>query len=320
MALTRPAQRAIDSFSTRKPHYIRKRLYSEEFDQHGYAEVAQQLRDCHETEVLACCGHCGQSWYILNRCRLRVCPLCSYEVSVKRGHYLLALTNMMQYPKLLTLTMDRWAGNPHEGIKYLRGKWNLLRKHPLFATVIGGAYQIEVLPHPEGYHIHMHVLIDAPFIPYQKLFSAWAQIIEQNAPQIDIRAARTKPQRIYAAKHAAKSADFYADPATVVAWYEATKGQRLFATFGKWYNAKLEELPGQALLEPQEPACPFCGAERSVFLARDGPWVTGHKDWQTLRKHFTKGDEEHRAIEELRHRIDNLRAQEKTQLQLTGLR
>lgn len=320
MSLTRPVQRALESFTARKPHYIRKRLYAEEFANQQYPDVAQQLRNCHETEVLACCGHCGKSWYILNRCRLRVCPLCSYEVSKRRGHYLLALTNMMQYPKLLTLTMDRWQGNPHNGIKYLRDKWNLLRKHPLFKTVLGGAYQIEVLPHPEGYHIHMHVLIDAPYIPYQKLFTLWGSLIDQDAPQIDIRAAKTKPQRIYAAKHAAKSADFYADPTTVVEWYEATKGQRLFATFGKWFNAKLEELPGASLLEPQVPTCPFCAAERTTFLARDGPWIIGHQDWITAHKHFTGGDEDPRVLQELRKRLDNLLAQEKTQLPLTGLR
>jgi hypothetical protein len=208
--------------------------------------------------------------------------LCSYEVAKRRGEYLIAMTSKMTHPKLITLTMPLWTQDPQVGIRFLRTAFNKLRKSKLFSVVKGGAYQIELKPKDNGWHIHIHALLDAPYLPYQRLFTVWKTILGTNAPQVDIRSADTRKAREYAAKYAAKSADFYSHPETVVLWYEATKGQRLFATFGKWYNAKLEELTG----EPEQPIpkakCPNCDAESSVYLARDGPWIYGSAEWMRL--------------------------------------
>ena len=274
--------RLITSYEPRKYHYARKNQYAEQFALRGHNDIAQQLEDCQETEVLAACTNCGKSWYIVNKCRLRVCPLCSYEVAKRRGEYLIAMTAKMTHPKLITLTMPLWTQDPQVGIRFLRTSFNKLRKTKFFSVVKGGAYQIELKPKDGGWHIHIHALLDAPYLPYQRLFSTWKNILGTNAPQVDIRSADTRKAREYAAKYAAKSADFYSHPETVVLWYEATKGQRLFATFGKWYNAKLEELTG----EPEQPIpkakCPNCDAESSVYLARDGPWIYGSAEWMRL--------------------------------------
>ena len=143
---------------------------------------------------------------------------------------------------------------------------------------------IEVIPRDGYWHIHMHVLVDAPYIPYQKLFSAWRSVIRQRVPQVDIRSASDRRAREYLAKDASKNIVYYVEPEAVVAWYEATKNKRLFATFGSWYRVKIAEALEFEAWEKIKPVCPYCGAVNSVFYARDGPFVLGHELWDTVWK------------------------------------
>jgi len=270
----------------------------------GLENIALQLKDCEETEVLACCSHCGSAWYIVNHCRLRVCPLCSYKVAKERAQFLEAMCKDMSHPKMLTLTMPTWTENPRDGIAFLRKAFNKLRKRPLFKSVVGGAYNIELKPKDTGWHIHAHVLLDCKYIPYQQVFTEWKKIIGHNCPQIDIRAAVTKEARAYQCKYAVKASDFDRTPGSVVDWYLATKGTRLFTTFGKWYNVKIEELDMEGVTQESPPTCPHCNSEGTTFLARDGPFIYGHEAWDEVKGAMVGGHEEIRDIPEVKEYLD----------------
>lgn len=296
MSLVRAISPTLQGIRKRRVHFKRKRAFAEKFEASGNETLARQLRECQETEILACCSACGKSWFVINRCRLRVCPLCSYEVAKLRGEFLVAMTKHMQHPKMITLTMPLWTAEPRRGITFLRDKFNLLRRHSLFDPVKGGAYQIELKEKDEGWHIHMHVLVDAPFIPYQHLFTEWKKILGTTAPQIRIQAASSPRAKEYVCKYAAKSSDFDTSADGIVKWYEATKGMRLFATFGKWYNATIEELDGEHADRQTVAVCPSCGGLRTVFLARDGPFLYGHEGWRDLETHYAIEGEQTRVI------------------------
>ncbi len=246
------------------------------------------ISKCSQTELLLCCESCGYKKYVVYHCQARICPICSWNISRERARYADALLRQMKYPKFLTLTMRTWMGDPREGIKYLRQSFSKLRAQKLWRTVVGGCYQIELKPKGEGWHIHVHVLMDAPFIPKQKLFSAWREILNEKYVAIDIRACRTKAQRAYVTKYVSKNEDFHNDVNVAVEWYEATKGSRLFGTFGEWYNAKLEELLNPGEFEVWRPACENCGDENHMFFARDGPFIFGD-DWDD-RKNYLVGN------------------------------
>ncbi len=296
MALTRTTAQTALQIRKRRKHFLRKHRYADAFEAAGYERIEQQLRDCQETEVLACCSHCGKSWWILTRCRLRVCPLCSYTVAQQRADFLKAMTKHMHHPKLVTLTMPPWKDDPREGISYLRASFSKLRRSKVFKAVRGGAYQIEIKVHPTYYHIHMHILLDAPYIPHQLLFNEWKQILQVAAPQIDIRAAENDKAKAYVVKYAAKSADFDNNPETIIEWYKATKGTRLFGTFGLWYNAKIEELDDEQEHPQPTPVCPGCGEEGTTFFARDGPFIYGHDIWRSIEPYYLREQEWIRPI------------------------
>jgi hypothetical protein len=210
----------------------------------------------------------------------------------------------MKHPKMLTLTMPLWTGDPRLGIQELRRCWNKLRKHKLFRDVRGGAYQIEVKPKEVGWHIHIHVLMDSPYMPYQQLFSAWRNILECDAPQVHIVAADNVKQLEYVCKYTSKSADFSSASDTIVRWYYATRGLRLFATFGTWYNATLNDLDPNADERDPVSICPHCGAEATTFCARDGPFIFGGKEWNNISRFFHDMHDVEVEMEEVVEAVD----------------
>ena len=291
--------------AARAEHFHRKRNIAETFDRHGYAEIAEKLRDCQETQTLVCCHACHAAWWVLTRCRLRVCPLCAYAVAKERGKFVLAMTRHMAHPKLLTLTMPLWTANPRDGIAYIRTCWNKLRRNVALRNVRGGAYQVEVILSPKGAHVHFHAIIDAPFLPYQVVFSAWTRILGVAHAEVYVQSATTNASRTYAVKYPVKSGITDTDLDSIVDWYEATKGLRLFATFGQWFNKSLQDiLPPEPIPRPLH-ACPFCGAEHTLFYARDGPRIYGNDGWRDVRPLFMTGYEDQKplpgALEALRH-------------------
>ena len=269
--MSAPRCKKIDDkiLKSRGKHFKRKRAIAQVFEDAGQTEVAQALRDCEETQILIACSHCNHSWYVVNRCRKRVCPLCSYKVAKKRAEFIKGMVNHMKFPKMITVTMERWTKCPRDGIKLIRKHFGSLRKDSVFSHVKGGAYQIELKHKPGGWHIHIHAIVDSPYIHYKKLFMAWSRITGIAVPQTDVRAARNQKQLEYQCKYASKASDFGSDIAVVVEWYHATKGSRLFTTFGTWYNKTIEDLDREADHEEWIATCPECGEHRTIYRARE---------------------------------------------------
>lgn len=294
----------IKSLVKRKRHFLRKRAIAQVFHDADRPSVGFALENCEETQQLCCCKDCKRAWYVTSRCRQRVCPLCSYRVSKERAAYLKAMTKQMAFPKMLTLTMPLWHEAPRDGIKFLRQSFAKLRRTKLWKKVEGGAYQIELKRKPGAWHIHMHILFSGPYMPYQKLFSEWRAIIKTECPQIRIEAVTSEKAKEYVCKYTSKSADYEGNPEDIVAWYDATKGQRLFATFGRWYNVTIEELDDDGDVFIPKAVCPHCQAEKSMFFARDGPFIYGNEIWESIKNVWLSTGPELIAVPEIRLTID----------------
>jgi hypothetical protein len=249
------------------------------------------------------CGHCGKSWWVVTRCKLRVCPLCEYEVAKKRGEFLLQITSEMKYPKQLTLTLPVRQKELREGILKLRKAWNRIRRWKLFERMTGGAYHIEAKAKPDGWHVHMHILMDAPYLPYQQIFTAWCKVLKVNFVEIDIRTCKVEAQKSYLAKHTTKNVHMEGLPENIVEWYEQTKGLRLFEVFGTFRARML----AQKLREKEERAqavkCPYCGATSGVFYARDGPRLF-KDEWTCIKSAVTGGEDNQREIWDIRDQLE----------------
>lgn len=263
------------AINKRAAHFQRKRRVAEAFLQAGEFEIAQHLRDCQETSRQCICTCCGHVFYIEDRCRQRTCPLCSYSSSIKRAEWIKRMLHGMKFPKLLTLTIRRTKDDPRDVIDRLRGLFNELREDACFAKVKGGCYQIELKWRGDGWHVHMHVMMDCPFMPRQLIYSAWRRITGQDVVNIDIKAATTDAEIAYVAKYAAKSADYEGDIPQVVAWWKATKGKRLFAGFGEWYHKEPPEAEDDENSFEPHFLCPSCGREGTCCAGERVRFVVG---------------------------------------------
>jgi hypothetical protein len=268
----------------------RKNAMAQAFAQAQHYKVSEQLYQCSETLQLCFCTGCDHRWYVVQKCRLRICPICAFHKSVTRKLFLDALCKDMAHPKFITLTMPLWSGPAREGIKYLRGCFTKLRRTKLFKPVKGGAYQIELKEKETGWHIHMHLIADAPYLPQKKIFAEWRRILDVPQVQVDIRSAASKEARAYICKYVSKAAEFKEDPAAIVRWYEVTKGLRLWATFGDWYNITPEELLDDDDKTPWHSECPCCGSQTTIYFARDGPWAIGHAEWNAMESYIVTDD------------------------------
>ena len=270
-------------------HLRKKRIFAAAFESHGLTDVAKALRDCTETESLIFCSECGHNWYVPTKCRSRVCPICAWRMTQERAAYMEEMCKNMTHPKMLTLTMPTWTESPRDGIAFLRKSFTALRNRKIWRNVKGGAYQIELKPKDNGWHIHVHVILDSPFLPYQQLFSAWRDILKIPAPQIDIRAVPTRQARAYACKYAAKGADYDGNPDAIVQWYIATQGSRLWATFGAWYRVPKALLFAEEDGDDGPQRCPNCGRSGCIAFARDGPFILGPEAWQHYQQSVLSG-------------------------------
>ena len=258
--------KTMSPYSRRAKYFRLKHRIAEDLESNGLPLEAESMRRCHEFEQQVICLNCSTAWYVPERCRMRLCPLCSWETSRERSALILALTRDMAHPKLITLTMPRWKGNPREGIKVIRKHFRQLRSHEVWERVVGGAYQIEVLQKPDGWHIHVHILADCIFIPQKMLWAVWKDILGIDCPQVDIRAAKNDIQRIYAAKYAAKSAVYCGQGESAAAWHLAVKGSRLWGLIGSWYKKSLEDILGDDEKKKAPRVCRFCQSVDSVAL------------------------------------------------------
>lgn len=260
-----------------------KRRYADQFEKSGHAKVAKQLRMCSESEHLVACTSCGGSWWVLYRCGLRCCPICSWREAKKRQEYLAQICKQLGKPKHIVLTIPRWTGEGPEGIKHLRDAIAKLRRRDLFKNCRGGALTIEVLPKPDGWHIHAHLLVDAPYMPWKQLQNEWSDIIGVKDPHVSIQAAECDAARRYVAKYAGKSIVAEVGDPAIVRWFEAIKGKRMWGTFGAWFNFKLVEQPRNDGKPCFVPGCILCGSLKTVVPAESLPNILGKgwRDWCT---------------------------------------
>lgn len=270
----------------------KKAAIADAFEARGQLSVARKIRECCEFEDLVCCSACGHRWWVVSHCDLRVCPICAQRNAIRRSRGLMALAEGAKAPKMLTLTMPRWKGNPREGIQKLRKGILELRKTNLLRNARAGAYTIELVHKPDGWHIHAHAIVDVEFIPFQKLMAAWSHCIRVKGAHVRVQGASAKAVQRYICKYATKSGADEMALEEIVDWWEAVKGSRLWATWGAWYGNEAREIIDKAEQSRPQAQCPYCGEVHTIFKPMMGKAIFGD-NWAQIRDQYG-GDEEWR--------------------------
>lgn len=250
----------------------------------GIDSQARHLRQCHTHLQAMVCDECHASWYAPCTCKLRWCAICGPRKSAKSAKFALALFSRAASPRWMTLTMERKT-NLAEGLDHLKRAFRNWRLNPRIRAIVrGGLYQIEIKPKADGWHIHLHALIDSAYLPKKVLWSSWAAALGQKTASVQINAIRGNTVIRYVTKYALKPADI-ADmtPAQLEAYARETKKRRLLGTWGTWYDQTMDKLFPDA---PEPHAiCPNCKTPDRTYPIRAGPRVIGEY-WDEYRAYY----------------------------------
>lgn len=187
----------------------------------------------------------------LCRCRDRLCQICTRYRSLQVAARMSAIVSRMRCCKFLTLTLADDGSSLTQRLDRLIESFRELRRRAEWRrNVDGGVAVIEITRGKDGFHwhVHLHALIDADFIPQRSLSDMWHQITGDSMI-VDIRAVhdRHKAAR-YVTKYAAKSGNLWGWTFDEIAEYaEALHRRRMVITFGSCHNVPIdndEDVPG----------------------------------------------------------------------------
>jgi hypothetical protein len=157
-------------------------------------------------------------------------------------------------PKLLTLTLRNVPTLTRKYIRGLRKSFTKLMHRKWYKErVRGGLQTIEIVNKGNGWHVHMHVLLDAEYLPQKKIAKDWLEITGDSF-MVDIREAGTVKEGLkYCLKYLSKAPVLSGHEEE---YREAVKGLRLVQPFGSLYGDLVMRLPSVP--------CPECGSVRWI--------------------------------------------------------
>lgn len=194
-----------------------------------------------------------------NFCHDRWCAVCAARKGRTTAAKLLAHADARTL-RFLTLTL-RIYPRPHDGTDSPGSlKWSLDRLHTSFrrlratklwkATVKGGAAFTEVKwsPNSEGWHVHLHALIEGTYLPHPAIRKHWLRITG-DSHIVDIRAVRTTTNAVrYVTTYVSKSFDTAIErvPSLLSEAIRNLTQRHLLTTFGTWRGLRLRSEPDDA--------------------------------------------------------------------------
>jgi hypothetical protein len=161
---------------------------------------------------------------------------------------------MEQWPrtKFVTLTRKPRDLSLRETIKSLSHDFNRLRRTSLWKACGGpGAFTIEITraPQRQHWHVHLHILVNARYIPQAALSDAWKHITGDSGI-VHIRAAVPSDAR-YLAKYISKGNSSVVQDWEKWSYHNELHGVRLCGTFGGAPTfTQLKPDPNHTLIAP----------------------------------------------------------------------
>lgn len=221
----------------------------------------QEIRDYTEYE----CSDCGHKGTVKQRCGLPICPDCIADRSKRILGKFWPFVKDFKNPKLLTLTIPNIPYLTSLEIRKIIKAFGKLRRLVLWNRVIGGIYAIEITNIGNGFHIHIHAVLDSPYIPRNKIKTAWEKYT--GGFMVDIRRVKSGTSGLcecvaYIGNAKNNKGELglpkIYNPKDMILYADITPGIRMVGTFGKLYGIKFEN----------KPSCSRCGSENLKYRIR----------------------------------------------------
>lgn len=267
---------------------LRRRLFDE-----GEAELLAKIAVCQEPLTLRC-EVCETNVEVKQRCKRKWCPCCVRALAAQRSAELQFIVERMQWPLFVTLTMRNVEDLSSGGVRHLRRAFGKLRHRRFWKDrVKGGIANVEVTNIGNGWHPHLHCVIDCRWLAVEtpeprardsaeekraafksaaaELERHWAKCLKQETASVKVKRAFRDTITKEVVKYSVKSSDLIECQGSVGAVIRALEGTRLMTTFGKCHGQCVKELRADAKraakqkqyseMEERPPRC-HCGEEQ----------------------------------------------------------
>lgn len=209
--------------------------------------------------IRLCCSQCGKSFDVPVYCGDRFCPVCSVRRNNRVKKRLDFLIKRCKQPrkfgfKFLTLTISNQP-DLSGMVKEIVAAFRKLRNRQYWKNnVDGGAYVVEIKGNPGNWHVHLHIVMQSRYMPFDSLLKLWMKVSSGRGVYIK----QIPPAQVisYLTKYLTKPD--VSDLALIEINAEM-QNVRLFSPFGTWHSLC------QEYRQPPT-ACKDCGS--SSFM----PW------------------------------------------------
>lgn len=244
----------------------------------GEEGLIGKAAECHKLKSYRRCTSCGDSTVFWNRCDLKWCPMCTPRLARERKESVEWWTKMIRHPKHVVLTMRNF--DVLTKTKVLRLKHDLTRlrrskfctQRTVRKTLIdgqvktyvsqpwtGGFYSLEVTNSGEGWHLHLHLLVDSIYIDAGALSMLWGKILKQNFGIVKVKDVRDADYLREVTKYAVKGSQMASWSGYECAQFiRAFEGIKTFGVFGSLFGKRSEHSAFLALIRDYKPIC-SCG-------------------------------------------------------------
>jgi len=245
----------------------------------GLHEEAGILENCHSRTTVAVCTDCGKTSQFENRCDLFFCPQCQIRLQREREDQVRWWTVEVKQPKHVVLTVKNTPTLAPAHVDRLRGWLRKLRRSKFASNWLGGFYRFEVTNEKTGWHLHIHLLVDAHWIDQLKLSATWNRITKQQGRIVKVMDCRGESYLHEVTKYCVKGNMLASwSPDKLRSFITAFQGKRTFGVFGSLYGKRTEFAEWIAGLKGERPKCE-CGSSSCRFY--------DELEWQVMQLRLT---------------------------------
>lgn len=252
----------------------------------GRDDLADKLAHCAEVMHITCVC-CGKSRPIEKGCKRRWCPVCAPRITAARMMRLESVVARFQWPLAVTLTMEN-VQMADGALDVVKERFRKFRETVFWErNVKGGVVGFEVTNRGNGFHPHLHALVDCEWLAVStprptrrmakkavaalceraqdELSEVWGAYVQGRKAMVWVNRAWGNSM-METLKYAIKPSDLLADAVEAGELIDIIDAGRMISSFGH-AHASSKSFVGRDLPEENLTECEQCGGFKTVLPA-----------------------------------------------------